>query len=261
MTNWRELHLALTFLTTVPLPALSIEALSSSRGATGRAFAWYPAVGLLIGLLLAGVAWLLAWTPLGAATQAGLLLLLWTGITGGLHLDGVMDSCDALFAPVSVERRLAILKDVHAGAFGVIGLFFVLGLKWALLADLLQRSGALPALLLAPLWGRWMLVWAAQRFPYARSDDNLGSAMTAGLSPRELWIASIFALFVQAALIVWQPVYFVVLLAPLIGLLLARWAAGKLGGGLTGDLYGFLCEATEVLLLLSLALLGGVKWL
>ena len=256
----REFHLALTFLTTVPLPTKQTEAFTSAQ-ATGRAFAWYPFVGLLIGLLLAGMAWLLAWTPLAAPVQAGLLLLLWTGISGGLHLDGVMDSCDAIFAPVSVERRLAILKDVYTGAFGVIGLFFVLGLKWALLADLWEQSGALPALLLAPLWGRWMLVWAAQRFPYARAEGSLGSAMTAGLSTRELWIASLCALLVQIGLGVWQPLLFGVLLAPLTGLFLARWAAGKLGGGLTGDLYGFLCETTELLVLLSLALLGAAKWL
>ncbi|MBI3957644.1 MAG: adenosylcobinamide-GDP ribazoletransferase [Chloroflexi bacterium] len=259
--SWRELHLALTFLTTVPLPDLPAEALSSFRGSTGRAFAWYPLVGLLIGLLLAGGVWLLVWTPLGAAVQAGLLLLLWVGITGGLHLDGVMDSCDALFAPVSVERRLAILKDVHTGAFGVIGLFFVLGLKWALLADLVERSAVWPALLLAPLWGRWILVWAAQRFPYARTGKSLGGAMTAGLSRRELGIATLFALLAQIGLGVWQPLLFGVLFAPLAGLLLARWAAGKLGGGLTGDLYGFLCETTELLALLVLGLLGGIKWL
>lgn len=259
MTKWRELYLALTFLTILPLPALPVGATSSWQGATGRAFAWYPAVGLLIGLLLAASAWLLAWTPLRAAVQAGLLLLLWVGITGGLHLDGVMDSCDALFAPVSIERRLAILKDVHTGAFGVIGLFFVLGLKWALLADLSERSALWPALLLAPLWGRWMLVWAAQRFPYARTESSLGSAMTAGLSRRELGIASLCALLVQAGLGIGQPLLLGVLLAPLAGLLLARWAADKLGGGLTGDLYGFLCEMTELLALLTLGLLGGIQ--
>ena len=53
-----------------------------------------------------------AWAQKPLLTVAGLLLLAWTLLTGGLHLDGVMDSCDALFAPVSVERRLVILKDV-----------------------------------------------------------------------------------------------------------------------------------------------------
>jgi adenosylcobinamide-GDP ribazoletransferase len=265
MKNWRNFHLALTFLTTMPLPSFSAEALSLYRGSMGRAFAWYPLVGLLIGLLLSGIAGVLAWTPLGVPVQAGLLLLLWVWVSGGLHLDGVMDSCDALFAPVGVERRLAILKDVHAGAFGVIGLFFVLGLKWALLADLLERSAVWPALLLAPVWGRWMLVWAAQRYPYARvnarTNGSLGSAMTDGLSRRELGIATACAILMQAGvgIGVGMPVYFLALLAPFIGLFLARWLAGRLGGGLTGDLYGFLCEMIELLVLILLALSSGVN--
>lgn len=253
----QALRLALTFLTTAPLPVEQAEAFPSQ--ATGRAFAFYPFVGLLIGGLLAGGGWLLGWTALAAPSQVGLLLLLWAAITGGLHLDGVMDSCDALFAPVSVERRLVILKDVHTGAFGVIGLFFVLGLKWALLADLWEGSLLGPGLLLATLWGRWMLVWAAQRFPYARSGESLGGAMRAGLSRRELGIATLSALLAQIGLGLWQPALFAALLGALGGLLLARWAAGRLGGGLTGDLYGFLCETTETLVLLALALLGGVQ--
>lgn len=248
------LRIALSFLTTLPLPPLPAEAFLSGRG---RAFAWYPAVGLLIGLLLTGAAWLLGFTNLSLSVQTGLLLLAWMLLTGGLHLDGVMDSCDALFAPVSVERRLAILKDVHTGAFGVIGLFFVLGLKWALLASLLGQAGGWLVLLLAPVWGRWMLVWAAWRFPYARREESLGRTMTAGLSRREVWLATLFVLIVQSVLGFGSPWLLVALLCLPLGHLLAGWAAGKLGGGLTGDIYGFLCEVTEVLVLLLLALLGS----
>lgn len=253
----KNLRIALSFLTTLPLPHLPAEAFLSGRG---RAFAWYPAVGLLLGLLLAGAAWLLGQTALSPLVQSGLLLLVWTLLTGGLHLDGVMDSCDALFAPVSVERRLAILKDVHTGAFGVIGLFFVLGLKWALLAELLGESGGWLALLLTPVWGRWMLVWAAWRFPYARREESLGRTMTLGLSRREMLLATVVALAIQTGLGIWHPWLFGGLLALPLGHLLAHWAAGKLGGGLTGDIYGFLCEVTEVLVLLLLAFLGSANF-
>ncbi len=254
MTDFR---VALAFLTTLPLPHLPAEAFLSGRG---RAFAWYPAVGLLLGLLLAGTAGLLGFANLSLSVKAGLLLLAWTLLSGGLHLDGVMDSCDALFAPVSVERRLAILKDVHAGAFGVIGLFFVLGLKWTLLAELLGQSGGWLALLLAPVWGRWMLVWAIWRFPYARTEESLGRTMTAGLSRREVLLATLFALIVQSVVGFWNPWLFVAVLSLPLGHLLAHWVAGKLGGGLTGDIYGFLCEVTEVLVLLLLALLGPTNF-
>lgn len=249
-----RLRVALSFLTTVPLPPLPAEAFLSARG---RAFAWYPVVGLLIGLLLAGLAILLGHTPLSTGVQAGLLLLGWALLTGGLHLDGVADSCDALFAPVPVERRLAILKDVHPGAFGVLGLVFVVGLKWALLTSHLEHPFGWTALLLAPLWGRWVMVWAAWRFPYARPGESLGRTMTDGLTRREVLLASFTALAAQMGLGVWQPGLFAAGLALPVALLLARWAAGKLGGGLTGDIYGFLCESTEVLALLALVLLGG----
>lgn len=254
MTAFR---VALSFLTTLPLPHLPAEAFLSGRG---RAFAWYPAVGLLLGLLLAGAAGLLGFTNLSPSVQAGLLLLAWTLLSGGLHLDGVMDSCDALFAPVSVERRLAILKDVHAGVFGVIGLFFVLGLKWTLLAELLGQSGGWPVLLPAPVWGRWIVAWAAWRFPYARQGESLGRTMTAGLSRREVLWATLSALAIQSGLSIGNPWLFAGLLALPLGHLTAHWAAGKLGGGLTGDIYGFLCEVTEVLVLLLLALLGPANF-
>ncbi len=250
-----DFFLALAFLTTMPLPARWAGALSFSRPEPGRAFAWYPAVALLIGLLLTGLAWLIQWAFPGShnpTLQAGLLLLAWVAITGGLHLDGVMDSCDALLAPVSVERRLVILKDVHPGAFGVIGLFFVLGFKWVLLAGMVGRPGLMIALVLAPLWGRWMLVWSAQRFAYVGSVNSLGRTMTMGLSARQVWIATFFSLLVQIGLGLWVPLSFVAVLAPLAGLLLARWAANQLGGGLTGDLYGFLCEVVELLVLFFL---------
>lgn len=251
------LRVALAFLTTLPLPHLPAEAFLSGRG---RAFAWYPTAGLLLGLLLAGAAWLLGFANLSLPVQAGLLLLAWTLLTGGLHLDGVMDSCDALFAPVSVERRLAILKDVHTGAFGVIGLFFVLGLKWALLAGLLGQADGWLVLPLALVWGRWILVSAAWCFPYARQEESLGRTMTAGLSRREMLLATLSALAIQSGLGLWNPWLFGALLALPLSHLLARWAAGKLGGRLTGDLYGFLCEVTEVLALLLLALLGTANF-
>lgn len=249
-----RLRVALSFLTTVPLPSLPAEAFLSNRG---RAFAWYPVVGLLIGLLLAGLATALGYTALSPAVRAGLVLLGWALITGGLHLDGVADSCDALFAPVPVERRLAILKDVHPGAFGVLGLVFVIGLKWALLISLLAQPSGGSALLPAVVWGRWMLVWAAWRYPYVRSGESLGRTMTAGLTRREVLLASFTALAAQMGLGIWQPGLFAAMLALPVALLLARWAADKLGGGLTGDIYGFLCESTETLALLALALLGG----
>lgn len=253
---WIALRAALTFLTTLPVPPPSAAHYDRDPNLTGRAFGWYAPVGLLIGLLLIAVVALLGWTPLSAAARAGIILGAWIMITGALHLDGLMDSCDALFAPVTVERRLTILKDVHAGAFGVIGVVWLLGMKWSLLAHLLTTDMPAPILLLAPLWGRWMLVWAAGRFPYARRESSLGSFMRQGLSARQMVIASLVALTIHAGIVLWWgPALLWIGLAPLAGIVLARWAAGRLGGGLTGDLYGALCETVELIVLLLAVLI------
>jgi adenosylcobinamide-GDP ribazoletransferase len=250
------LRAALTFLTIFPLPPPSSAEFERDPDLGGRAFAWYPMVGLLIGLILAALTWILAWTPLPPPARAGIILGAWIAITGALHLDGFMDSCDALFAPVNVERRLLILKDVHAGAFGVIGVVWLLGMKWTLLAQLIAAGPMTPILLLAPLWGRWMLVWAAGRFPYARRGSSLGGFMRQGLGTREIGLASIFALALHAGMVIgFGPTLLWIGLAPFVGIVLAHWAAGRLGGGLTGDLYGALCEVVELLVLLLAALI------
>lgn len=253
-----SLHLALGFLTTLPVPQLSHEEFSAQPDLAGQAFAWYPLVGVVLGVLLGATAWLLHFSHLSPLVQAGCLLTVWILLTGGLHLDGLLDSCDALFAPVSLERRLQILKDVHTGAFGVIGLVLIVGLKWALLTQLIEQHG--PALWsglwLAPVWGRWILVWAAQRYPYARAGGtaSLGGTMRQGLGPRQLQVATMSTLLLLIACLIVNGGAFWSLLGPLAGLLGARWAAGKLNGGLTGDLYGALCEVTEVAVLFGLVI-------
>jgi len=255
------LTLALGFLTTLPVPPVAETEFDSHPHLLGQSFAWYPFVGAVLGTLLVGVAWSLRLTPLQPPVQAGLVLLAWILLTGGLHLDGLLDACDALFAPVGWERRLEILKDVHTGAFGVIGLVLVVGLKWTLLTQILTQPG--PALWaglwLAPVWGRWMLVWAAQRYPYARTNPGpapatLGGFMRQGLGNRQLLIASVITLLATGVMIVIDWRTGGVLLAPLVGLWSARWAAHRLNGGLTGDLYGALCEVTELAALLGVLL-------
>ena len=136
------LQLALGFLTTLPVPPLAADEFTRRPDLPGQAFAWYPFIGALFGALLSGSGWLLHFSHVAPPVQAGCLLTIWVLLSGGLHLDGLLDACDALFAPVAFARRLEILKDVHTGAFGVIGCVLVIGLKWVLLAQLAAQHNA-----------------------------------------------------------------------------------------------------------------------
>ncbi len=237
-----DLLCALSLLTILPMPFRWLDA----RRPPARAMAAYPLVGLALGLVLT-LASLLFQTVLPPLLTAALILAAWAFLTGGLHLDGWADCCDALPATVTRERRLEILKDPRLGSFGGAGLMLLLMVKFAAIASLPHASAAL---VLAPALGRWAIVNVAATFPLAR-PDGMAAHFRAGLSPRELiWSALVVALVCG--------------LAGWIGLLafavtaLTAWAFGRLAasqlGGVTGDVYGAACELVETVTLVLICI-------
>lgn len=223
---------ALSLLTIFPMP-------DHYPDEPGRAFAFFPLVGVLIGSILWGVHQL-ASRFLPPDVVAFVVLGLWVLVTGGLHLDGFGDTCDGLFAAVEPSRRLEIMKDSRAGSWAVIGLVLLLLGKWIGL-----RQGAPVILPLAAAVARWVMVIAAWRFPYAR-ETGMGGYFKQGLGLQQVVIATVT---VAVVLFFYPLTVIAVVLAilPVAGLV-AWWASTRLGGGLTGDVYGALCELTELLI-------------
>jgi adenosylcobinamide-GDP ribazoletransferase len=132
---------AFRYLTILPLPR------RRAPGDLGRAAGWFPVVGLGLGACVA-LASLLADRLVPPGVGAMLLVALWAGLTGGLHLDGLADSSDGLGGGWSRERALSIMRDARSGPFGVTAIVLVLGLKAATVATL-PEGLAWRALLLA----------------------------------------------------------------------------------------------------------------
>jgi len=220
------------FLTVLPVAPRSGAGIGSAR-------AFFPLVGLALGGLLAVVGLL-------AATRM-------------LHLDGLMDSCDALLGGYTRERRLEILKDPRVGSFGAIGGVSILFLKWAALITLTGPI-RLPMILLFPLLGRWSVVAVMQTFSYGPPRE--GSAPREGrrrsgsgssfLENRGIWLPLIAAVTALAASVLIAGLMGVILMGivTLVAVLLGTWMA-KLLGGLTGDGYGAVVEVTEVTALIA----------
>jgi adenosylcobinamide-GDP ribazoletransferase len=227
---------ALAFLTTIPIRTDSLTATDFTHAS--RWFAW---VGLCLGALLVGADSLLRYLlPDGVA--AVLLLGLWVCLTGALHWDGFLDACDALFASVPIPRRLEILKDVHIGAYGLVGGGLLLLLYVATLVEMPPSQRGV-ALLVAPVAARWLMTVAQQQFPYLRSSGLGQLVPTQPLTL--LWGAiPLLTIFLGG----WGMVLRVVI-ALLLGYGVARWMARQLGGGLTGDCYGAICELTQAIIL------------
>jgi adenosylcobinamide-GDP ribazoletransferase len=239
-------------LTTLPTPAVAYD-MAQDQARLGRSGRWFPIVGLAIGLLLVGADVVLR--SLFPDTVRGVLIVaVWATLTGGLHLDGLADCCDALPAAVSRERRLEILRDPRLGAFGGIGLVLFLLLKGSAVSALATPSSAATALILAPVWARWFLLLAARR-PPAR-PDGIGAAFAAGLTHQVM----LTALVVPAASLILLGYATDGLMAGLVAVAAAggvAWlgiyvATARLGG-ITGDVYGLVVELSELAILLCYA--------
>jgi adenosylcobinamide-GDP ribazoletransferase len=207
----------------------------------GRAFSFYPLVGLVIGLLVSAVA---AIRFLPAEVTAFLALATWVALSGGLHLDGFADSCDGLFATTSPERRLEIMKDPRAGSWAVIGVGLLLLGKWTAL-----RYVSFPLLVLAPVAARWAMTFSVALFPNAR-PGGIGAFFRNGLGTPQMIVSTILTLAI-AVVLGWRALL-ALAVSFVFAMLFGRWASKRLGGGLTGDIYGATCELVELLCLILL---------
>ena len=229
----------------IPIPWMSTR-----PGALGRAAVWFPVVGLLLGAALAATAlagrvvWGDRW--IAASLVIGLNLLL----TGGLHIDGLMDTADAFFSRKDRERMFEVMRDSRAGALGVATGGVVMLAKFCAISYLLDFEGLrmLAAIALAVALGRLGMVIAAAFFPSAR-ESGLGASFAAQVRPGHALLA--LALAAAAAGYVWNWRGGILLgVAVAVTLLSGVYWRRRLGG-LTGDIYGAINELTELAVLLA----------
>lgn len=253
---------SLQFLTRLPVPARLAPPSRDPEADFRRSAVCFPAAGLVIGLILAGFGWLFG-SFLPPWVAAVLLTALWIGLSGALHMDGLMDTADGLLSHRSRERMLEIMKDSRVGAMGVVAGSLAVLLRAALIAQLAPGHGAFAALALAaiPVWSRAFLPAAIAGWPYARADSGggLGGLFRSVGAKHAAAAAALAALLTAAALAVsgvWPLAQAALaLLAAFavaygVGALIAAAASRKLGG-LTGDVYGALNECIELALLLA----------
>lgn len=229
------------------------QKIKTDSDSMSRAYLYFPLVGLIIGILLAllGYGVLLIFKPLTAAIilAAGEILL-----TGGLHLDGFMDSCDGLFSGRGRERVLEIMKDSRVGSMGVIGILVLLGLRVSLLYELAGTNVFLPVIVAMPVFSRWTMVYVMSRYPYAR-HQGLGGLFTSGITRRHLALVTGYSALLLLWILPWPLPAAIILSLPI-----CLWAAGVINrvlAGHTGDTYGFMNEISGVCFLLTAAIISN----
>ncbi len=164
---------AFRFLTVIPLP------FKRDAGAAdiGGSIVYFPVVGLAIGLLAAGAYWI--FEQLFPAALANVLIIAGLVlVTGALHLDGFIDTCDGLAGNKPAEDRWQVMRDSRVGAFGVVGGVLLLLLKFVALNGIPHRL-VFASLIMMPVISRWLMVYAITAYPYAR-PDGLGTVFKRG---------------------------------------------------------------------------------
>lgn len=242
MVFFESLGVALSTYSAIPVPQFNWTERNMKY-----AICFFPAVGLFCGgglLLWCWLAGLLGASALLFAAGAVCLPLL---ITGGIHMDGYMDTVDALASHQSREKKLTILKDPNCGAFAVIYcgvyLLLTLGLYHAL-------GRALTGFALAFVVSRALSALCAVTMPNARGTGML-CAFTEHAGKRRATVAMAILVCVAGAGMVWlEPVRgSAALIAALLTTLWYRAMARKQFGGATGDTAGFFLEVCELAML------------
>lgn len=258
MNLFRSLAVALAMYSRIPVPRVDWDEKNMKY-----AMCFFPVVGVITGGLEILAAWLLLrFTDCGQLFQAAVLTLIPVAVTGGIHLDGFADTVDALSSYGDREKKLAILKDPHTGAFAVIGLCSYFLLDFALWNELLAQAAGLgkisAAACIHPL-SRALSGIAVVTFPAAKNSGLLRTFRDGAQKLKTRIVLILWAVLAAAALLYISGLQGGVMLviAALTFLYYYRLCM-KQFGGTTGDLAGYFLQLCELGMLAGTVLAGFV---
>lgn len=235
--------LQVRFLTRVPVPGKH----EFDEDLFARSMALSPLVGLIIGLISA-----LILLPFHRSDlyYTGIVIVLVTEIiiTGGLHFDGLADTCDGLFSNRPGKEMLKIMKDPRLGTNGALGIILVILLKLAIMLSL-NREEIIFTIIMMPAVSRMNILWSAGTSTYARKS-GLGKSTIDHTGFREIALATGITA-IPGYFFLGLNVIPAIALPALFAVLFARYASGKIGG-ITGDVLGAVIELSEAVYLASL---------
>ncbi|MBI4698805.1 MAG: adenosylcobinamide-GDP ribazoletransferase [Nitrospirae bacterium] len=256
----KKILLAFQFLTIIPLKEIK----DVSEKEMGGSSAFFPVVGAVEGLLLVlSATFFMKIIP--AELANGLVILIMVLVNGGLHLDGLADTFDAIASRSNKEKKLAIMKDSTVGPFGVISIVLVILLKYISMNALFSnasRAAYCSSLFLMPVLSRWVMVPAIFHGKPAR-QDGLGKIFIENTGIKELLTATLLAgmAFICAELLLDMPsdghsslvTRHWLLMLPVLYIfsLITVWFCNKKFGGMTGDTFGAISEISGILFLIT----------
>lgn len=243
----KEFLIALQFLTVLPF---KIRAEIKDEN-YDRTLIYFPAVGMIVGVILSIVSLCHLFLPMPVVGV--IVLIVSTFMTGALHLDGFVDTCDGFYGSKPKKEILEIMRDPKTGAMGTIGVTLLLLLKFSLIIsipkDVLWRS-----LITMCCLARWTQAIGCL-LPYARNEGK-ARLFIKYARKKDIVIGGIFTIIVFSALFGLKGI--LIFFGSLIPALIFICHAKSKIGGMTGDTIGAVSEITEVSTLFSILTVGSV---
>lgn len=240
MSIINSFFIALSMYSRIPVPRVDWE-----KENMRYAMCFFPMIGVVIGAVMYLAGWLLDKTSVGGLFRGVVFTLIPIIITGGIHMDGFMDTMDALGSWGDREKKLEILKDSHAGAFAILGmgcyLMWSVAVWSELPAEVLRVCGVSFVL------SRALSGFSVVTFPAARNSGLL-KMFQDGAQKKVVRIT--MCLYVAAAVIMMAVMNARAMTGAFTGVMIAFLyyivVSRKQFGGVTGDLAGFFLETAEL---------------
>ena len=259
MSVLRGLICALSSFTRIPVPSFNYK-----DGDMRFMMAMFPLVGVVVGGIVFLWIWLCELAGIGQLLMAIGVVVLPIAITGGIHLDGYCDVNDALASHAPMEKKIAILKDPHIGAFAAIWLGVYLLLSVGVLCEtyLYSWMGSYEVagiLALGFILSRCSASFASLLLPKSASKGMLAAQTESADKRTSCVIVSLIAVLCIAgmAILDWRRAIFVVAFVALAFGYVAL-ISRKQFGGMSGDVAGYHLQITEFMIFLALMAAGKV---
>ena len=214
------------------------------------AMCFFPWVGAVIGSCFWIWGYFAGKIPVGQILYAVVLTLIPVLITGGIHLDGLLDTADALSSYQPKERRLEILKDSHTGAFAIIVCCMYFLAYFGFISEITQKG--IPVVAAGFFLSRCLSGFAVTSFPCAK-DSGLAATFANGADKKHVRVVLVLEGLIAVGIMLWLsiPLGSVAVFAALLTFLWYHHMSVEKFGGITGDLAGCFLQICELMMLIA----------
>ena len=245
---WGSFKIAFSMYSKIPMPETDWN-----KDNMKYAMCFFPMVGAAIGLLVVAVYLICNTLQMGNLLKTSILTVLPVFITGGIHLDGFVDTMDAINSYQSVERKLEILKDSHIGAFALISCVVYFIVDFGLWSEIGLRS--ILILCVGFMLSRALSALSIVTFPCAKTS---GLAASFSDAAQKNTVKITMYIYIAFCIGIMMFINFILgsicIISAFLMFIYYKHMSIKKFSGITGDLAGYFLQMCELLMLASVIL-------